>query len=420
MAHEGHKMNTQIGTAAAATPKPGTVPPANPTTSAIPFQFTGSPREYFGIWIVNILVTIVTAGIYSAWAKVRTRRYFYGHTLLDGQPFEYDAKPLAILKGRVIVAMAVVVIVAVAYFRPMVLPLLWVLLGFAFPWLLVRSLKFNAFHSRYRGLRFAFNGTYRGALKFVLPAALLLTPGVGGEGFATWLKSLELSAGFIVSLLLGILILSLVFSAPYLDYLRRHFMITGHRYGTKVFGFYARGGDFYGIDFAAALVFGLAIAAGYALVLGPLMALTGGEPMSGGDQVSPGGPGSTPIPAHLAPLLGLWGMLSYLVPYAYYQSRVPNLLFNKTVIAGQRFVSTLGFWEMLWIYASNLVVMVLTLGLMVPWARVRMARYRCANLKLIAATSLDGFIADRRSQTGSQPGAVGDAMADVLDIDIGV
>jgi len=40
------------------------------------FYFTGKGGEYFRIWIVNICLTILTLGIYSAWATVRTRRYF--------------------------------------------------------------------------------------------------------------------------------------------------------------------------------------------------------------------------------------------------------------------------------------------------------------------------------------------------------
>lgn len=36
-----------------------------------PLTFTGTGAEYFGIWIVNLLLTIVTLGIYSSWAKVR-------------------------------------------------------------------------------------------------------------------------------------------------------------------------------------------------------------------------------------------------------------------------------------------------------------------------------------------------------------
>ena len=52
------------------------------------FTFTGTAREYFGIWIVNVLLTIITLGVYSAWAKVRRQRYFYGNTWLAGANFD--------------------------------------------------------------------------------------------------------------------------------------------------------------------------------------------------------------------------------------------------------------------------------------------------------------------------------------------
>ena len=56
------------------------------------FEFTGSGSEYFRIWIVNTLLTVVTLGIYSAWAKVRRLRYFYGSTQLAGSTFEYHGQ----------------------------------------------------------------------------------------------------------------------------------------------------------------------------------------------------------------------------------------------------------------------------------------------------------------------------------------
>ncbi|MEO1140896.1 MAG: DUF898 family protein, partial [Pseudomonadota bacterium] len=65
------------------------------------FSFKGTASEYFGIWIVNLLLSIVTLGIYTAWAKVRRLRYFYGNTWLDGHNFEYHAKPIQILIGRI-------------------------------------------------------------------------------------------------------------------------------------------------------------------------------------------------------------------------------------------------------------------------------------------------------------------------------
>ena len=64
----------------------GTTPPGE-----YPFVFRGTGGEYFGIWIVNLALTVITLGIYSAWAKVRTRRYFYGNTYVAGHAFDYHA-----------------------------------------------------------------------------------------------------------------------------------------------------------------------------------------------------------------------------------------------------------------------------------------------------------------------------------------
>ena len=72
---------------------------SSPGVTREPFTFTGNTRDYFGIWIVNVLLTIVTLGVYSAWAKVRRQRYFYGNTWLAGSSFEYHAKPIKILVG---------------------------------------------------------------------------------------------------------------------------------------------------------------------------------------------------------------------------------------------------------------------------------------------------------------------------------
>ena len=65
-------------------------------------QFTGDGREYFQIWIVNLLLTVATLGVYSAWAKVRRLQYFHRHTRLAGAGFDYHGRPIAILKGRIV------------------------------------------------------------------------------------------------------------------------------------------------------------------------------------------------------------------------------------------------------------------------------------------------------------------------------
>ena len=80
-----------------------------PAPREVAFEFRATGSEYFRIWIVNLLLTIVTLGIYSAWAKVRRLRYFYGSTALEGTSFDYHADPKAILKGRLIAVLAYVV-----------------------------------------------------------------------------------------------------------------------------------------------------------------------------------------------------------------------------------------------------------------------------------------------------------------------
>jgi hypothetical protein len=63
------------------------------------FDFTGRSDEYFRIWVVSLFLSVVTLGIYSAWGKVRKKRYLYSHTELDGTGFEFRAAPLAIPQG---------------------------------------------------------------------------------------------------------------------------------------------------------------------------------------------------------------------------------------------------------------------------------------------------------------------------------
>jgi len=143
-------------------------------------EFTGTAAEYFRIWIVNLFFTLATLGIYSAWAKVRKRRYFYGSTRLDGDSFDYFASPKAILNGRII-AIAIFAIYALAgELYPQSRYAFWAVGVLAFPWLVVRALAFNSRNSAYRGLRFAFQATTKQAARVYIGmlAVVVLTAGL--------------------------------------------------------------------------------------------------------------------------------------------------------------------------------------------------------------------------------------------------
>ncbi|MEL7152832.1 MAG: DUF898 family protein, partial [Pseudomonadota bacterium] len=122
-------------------------------SGAVPFQFKGNAKEWFGIWIVNLLLTLVTIGIYSAWAKVRTQKYFYNHTYVQDRNFDYHATGGQILIGRLIVIGAIVVFQLITMIAPILALVLLVGLLFLFPWLIVRSLMFNARMSSFSNVR---------------------------------------------------------------------------------------------------------------------------------------------------------------------------------------------------------------------------------------------------------------------------
>lgn len=52
--------------------------------------FTGRLGEIYGIFFRNLLLSIVTLGIYRFWGKTRMRRFLWSRILLRGEPFEYS------------------------------------------------------------------------------------------------------------------------------------------------------------------------------------------------------------------------------------------------------------------------------------------------------------------------------------------
>ena len=72
--------------------------------------------------------------------------------------------------------------------------------------------------------------------------------------------------------------------------------------------------------------------------------------------------------------------------------------------------------KLMWIVVSNAVVTVFTLGLMLPWAQVRLQAYLASQTYLIPGSSMDDFIGAQQ-EAGN---AIGDAYSDLEGVDFGV
>ena len=63
-------------------------PTTSPADHGRAIQFTGSWREYLPIAVTNLLLTVVTLGIYRFWALARERRYLWSRTRLINDELE--------------------------------------------------------------------------------------------------------------------------------------------------------------------------------------------------------------------------------------------------------------------------------------------------------------------------------------------
>lgn len=343
------------------------------------FSFTGTAREYFGIWIVNVLLTILTIGIYSAWAKVRRLRYFYGNTFLAGSSFDYHARPKQILIGRIIVLVILAAYNIIANVYPPAALVLFVLFVAVLPYFVMRGLRFNNRVTSYRNVRFDFHGGYWGAFKaYVIGTAI------------TWIS-------------LGIL-------APIASRWMWTYLFNNTTYGGRPVTSTPALKALYGQWLLpAVMVLGVAVLFGLSLfaVYPALMDLA--EVVADADEA-------------LNAIIGILTttvfpvILLFILAGLIYSAGVRNVAFNATLIdARHQLMSSIGRWRFVWITVSNLLATVLTLGLARPWAAVRLARYLADSTALEVEGSLDGYI----SRVEASGPAVAAEYLDVEGFDFG-
>lgn len=343
-------------------------PGSDPVFPPQPFVFRGRGSEYFRIWIVNLLLTLVTLGIYSAWAKVRRNRYLYDNTSVAGSSFDYHGNPIAILKGRVITVLFLVLY----HFGPRIsfwFGVLVVLAGtIAVPWMIWKSLQFKLRNSSYRGIRFGFHGS--------------------------------LDSAYYVYLLFPMLtVMTLYILAPFTHQRMKRYQHNGSRFGDRDFSFHARPGSFYKIYLGCAGLFVAGIlATGFLLIVVAFLGRS--APNAGGHPARYG-------------FVMFWAIYAlFLSLYPIFIALLQNTVWNNTRLGQHRFSSTMRWPRAAWIVLGNVFLIIVTLGLFVPFATIRWQRYRIESMTLLPASDLTEFVA------GIQPeGSVtGEGVTDLFDI----
>jgi uncharacterized membrane protein YjgN (DUF898 family) len=375
---------------------------AVPATPAIASQleFTGIGSEYFRIWVVNMLLTVLTLGIYSAWAKVRKTRYFLQNTRLDSHAFDYHGDPKAILLGR-IVALVLLVCYSVAFdvsrATGLVMVVVMCVIG---PWLFMRAQRFRFANTSWRGLRFGFDTRPGAAYRFVLLPLVIWFSTIVATAFLGTGRNVAHTAGAVAAA--GVLTAALT---PWMHHRLKAYQHDRARYADEAFSFVPATRAFYAIYGTAVLlvVLGWMLGFGVVLVAGVIFATAGGV---------------QPAPKVLAILVGsLIGLVIFLVAWPYFAARMQQVVWRHTRLGEVRFHSRIEAMPLARVTFRNVVLTLATLGLYWPFAAVALARYRVQCMSIESQRPLRVIA----QATHAPPGAAaGDAALDAFGLDIGL
>lgn len=361
-------MTSQDETGGVAAAGVGAAPIENTaaTETLYPLQFDGKGGEYFRIWIVNVALTVLTFGIYSAWATVRTRRYFYGKTSLDGTPFQFTAKPIPILIGRIIAFIIFGAYSLLGQFQPLyALAFLFFVIFPLMPWMIVKSQQFRARYTQWRNIPFRFTGTY-------------------GQAFITYIL-LPVAAAFTLWIIIPIYWKS---SAKF-QFNNLHYGSTDFAFDDDTKGFWSTLGlavlSFIGLGIVATII-GFVASQGLGSSVGESAIIFG-------------------VAAFYFAMIFVFILV---------QARLFNVSLGGATAGPIRLRPSLPVMGWGWVILSNLVLVLITFGIAYPWTAVRAARYKINHMAVATTEPLDfDAFADR-----SDVGATGAEMASDFGFEI--
>ena len=403
------------------------------------FEFHGKAGEFFRIWIVNVVLTVITLGIYAAWAKVRTLRYFYGNTRLDGKPFDFTGNPISILKGNLLFGgLFVLYVVAGAILPALAIVVMLVIFALS-PWLIQKALRFRAHNTVHRNVRCNFRGTVSESYTVFMWLNILIvfTLGLiipylhfrqkkyyfGNLGWGDCQASMNGKPGFFYRKAAPLLVLAALFliamtaaiALPAFQSIQKRAQEAGKNAGqSRQLSNFSSSPVSAQSDFEKRVREKMQKRIEEHIAQNPNMSEEEKQRLR--DTANSADSASLGVAEGVGVALGMGIYFFMFIAFLVYRTRTANYSLNVTQWGNLGHLeSSVRVRDMLWLFFSNGLAVVCSLGLLIPWVKIRMARYRATKTKLIAAGSLDTVA----QSIGTGESAMGDAGADIFDFDIG-
>ncbi|MFB3146479.1 MAG: DUF898 family protein [Nitrospirales bacterium] len=323
-------------------PPPPDIPAQNieqaPDRFRRPF-FTGTGGSLFGMFTMNTLLTLLTFGVYSFWARIKIRRYLHSQTKFAGARLAFHGTGGELLKGW----MKAVAVFGIPYsalsYAGMVQSdamLQWgvnILAGLFIlcfiPIAIVGSHRYRMSRTSWRGIYFSFRNSAK-------------------DFFTLYLKGMLFS------------ILTLGIYYPVFDNAKRAFLVSGTHFGNRAFGFDGEAKELGSIYFKAFRLLILGLITAEAVLLATSFLAGQANP----NQVIN---------------IVFWttmAMVSTVIPFVignwfWFQATKQRYMWNHTTFGPARFHATMTGKGLFELKLTNLFLLIGTLGLAWPWVQTR-------------------------------------------------
>jgi uncharacterized membrane protein YjgN (DUF898 family) len=309
---------------------------------------------------------------------VRRRRYFYGNTELNGDRFDYHAQPMQILKGRLLVIGAVILFYILLFINPLLGMVAMLALLALIPWIIIRSWRYNAIMSSYRGVRFNYLCQTGRAYWVLLFCPILLVIGLYAVMIVLGVIGSSLGSPTAIIVLAAITVILFVPMLAAINgilaTLQHDLYVNNLRFGTSPFV-----AKFKKAEFIKIALFSLLIFLPFLVIA---LVLVGSFFVSLFQMALFGGMSDAMLQAQMANNIGslfmmmLVLLLGVMVSSSYMVVAQRNYVFNQTTLQGEvKLRSSMQTLPYMGLLITNSLITVFSLGLAAPVAHVRHARY---------------------------------------------
>ncbi|MBK8158422.1 MAG: DUF898 domain-containing protein [Rhodospirillaceae bacterium] len=349
----------------------GTAPTADGRRTAL--IYNGRLGEVYRIFLVNLLLTLVTLGIYRFWGKTRLRRYLWSHTSLSGDHFEYTGTGLELFLGFIVVMVFIVLaqigMYALAIAAPQESPLLPIVQSS-----LGLIILYITFVGRYAAQRYRLTRTlWRG-----------ISGNMTGSAWAWGLKGLLFS--FLAMLTIGL-------AWPWAQ-----MRLIDDRINRSYFGDAKASGQTSSKPLYVAYLIGIVSAVilsvmAFSIIIGSLTLLAFNMSGDGSIKISPSSTTETSpemiwliFVGVIAFLLTFWAIS--IVAFSFYQAAMIREIGAKLRLAGMHFSVPMTAGALMGRTFGNIFIILVTLGLGLPIAIQRTMKFIVAHVEVIG--DIDG------------------------------